>query len=304
MGEKTKIISIYHDTCYYPKETEEIIEQFGQVKSGKKFGYRYIPTVIWVEKPLGEVIRKPEYKYFKSPFSLHESGTLISLLEGYFGTEFNKSNLASVKRAFRMLENLASPCADRVIADLCCQIILYSINSNRGIDLIFFVEKAATDKMLGRLGFLYLDLSNVTICFLSYSPRDLMTTVMSSYTGKLYFDLHRLLISESYGKIGPYPGSSEDSLMQTFFYRASPIKPPAEFLPIRFDIFAQGLSDTEIEAKSEKILKILEDSSEIIEYPIGEKFVKLPEGFVHVKNAWKEYIEKGVKETLKNEWKL
>jgi len=294
-----KIVSITHHT-YFP-DNDDLIKQ---LKSEGEFKFEFIPTIMYTIKTVDNVsisTLKPSRESLKS-FSLYETGTSLSVLKEYFGPEFKKDELVLVKKAFQKLKSFASPCVERVIADLCCQIILETITKDD--EGIYFIEKSATDKMLGRLGSLYLDLRNITICFLSYAPDDLMTTVMSSQTGKLHFDIHRLMSSVSYGKFGPYPGSSEDAIKQTYFYKHPSISEeflpiPAEFLPIRFDIFAQGLSESDIEEKSEKIIKIFEDKSERLLHSVGKSYILLPIGFKHAKDAWEKELYK--KEVI---WKL
>lgn len=291
-----KIVNITNHT-YFP-DNDELLKQ---LKFGE-FKYEFIPAIIYTEKMLGDDnISIPKLELPIKLFSLYEAGTSISLLKGYFGPEFKKDELVLVKKAFQKLKNFASPCAERVTADLCCQNILRTIKNTKDEEIIyFFIEKSATDKMLGRLGSLYLDLSKIIICFLSYEPEDLMTTVMSSQTGKLHFDIHRLMPSESYDKLGPYPGSPEDAIKQTYFYKPRAVDPSAEFLPIRFDIFAQGLSETNIEEKSNEIQKIFENGKERSRYSIGKNYVLLPIGFHRAKEAWKEslYSKESIKKLL------
>ena len=289
-----KIVNITYHT-YFP-DNDELLKQ---LKSGE-FKYEFIPAVIYTEKKVGDDnISIPKLELPLKLFSLYEAGTSISLLKGYFGPEFKKDELVLVKKAFQKLKYFASPCAERVTADLCCQNILRTIKDTKDGDYLFFIEKSATDKMLGRLGSLYLDLTRIIICFLSYEPENLMTTVMSSQTGKLHFDIHRLMLSE-YGKFGPYPGSPEDSIKQAYFYKPRPIDPSAEFLPIRFDIFTQGLSESDIEKKSDEIIRIFENEKERSRYSIGKNYVLLPIGFHRAKEAWKEslYSKESIKKLL------
>lgn len=294
-----KIISITHHT-YFP-DNDDLLKQ---LKSKSSFKYEFIPSIIYTKK-ISNNLTPPILELPPKSFSLYEAGTSLSLLKGYFGSEFKKEELTLVKKAFQKLKNFATPCAERVITDLCCQIILKTIKEIKDGEIIYFIEKSATDKMLGRLGSLYLNLENIIICFLSYTPDDLMTTVMSSQTGKLHFDIHRLMSSDLYDKVGPYPGSPEDAIKQTYFYKPGPIHPNAEFLPVRFDIFAQGLSEDDIEKKSDKIREIFENESERIPYPIGGNYALLPIGFELAKKAWeqelykKESIEKLLEEKQK-----
>ena len=194
----------------------------------------------------------------KFPFTLYKSGTPIGLLVAYMGERIRKADMLSARKAFRELKYFAAQCSERIIADLSCQVILrYILGMEKGDSLLFFVERSASDKMLGRLASLQIDLSSVTICFMSYSPADLMTIAITNQTGKLHFDLNRLMTTASAEFYGPYPGESEDSLTQTYFHRPSSVGGDEwEFSPIRFDIFAQGLQRDDLERKKDLLEKV------------------------------------------------
>lgn len=285
-NKEIEIVNIRQKT--YILRDEEIIKLL-QTKRDN-FCYRYIPVVFYNSK-ISQVdkLSTPQIKTFNThiPFSLYELGTPISILKSYMGNKIEKEDLLSVKRAFKGLKNFASQCYERVIADLCCQVILESIdNTPENRQLLFFVEKSASDKMLGRLATLNLNLDDLTICFLVYTASDLMTSVMSTQTGKLHFDIHRLMNMDTTDYLGPYPGDAEESLIQTYFYK------PTDYRPMRVDIFAQGLLRDKIEAKKELIRSILNPDSEkkdSIHHPkTPEPKLLIPYGFWELE----EFIEK------------
>ncbi|MHB8579897.1 MAG: hypothetical protein ACYDA4_08550 [Ignavibacteriaceae bacterium] len=295
----TRIINISYKT-FFP-EPNELIEQL--LGNSINYKYEYIPVVIYNEKIQGKSELKINSKIFEEEsirsYSLYEAGTSFAQLRNYFKDDFNKNDLTLAKKAFLKLRNLAIPCAERIIADYCSQIILNSLkdNSQDSDEVIFFIEKLSTDKMLGRLGYLYLNLEKVTVCFLSIDPDDLMTTLMSKSTGKLHFDLFTLISNNLPNqKFGPYPGCSEDALEQTYFYSTS-FDPNLRPSALRFDIFSQGLSENTIEEKSERIIDIL--NKEIIPHEITDSyFVNLPLGFKIAKDSWQYEIFK--KQSIKN----
>ena len=236
---------------------------------GDEFRYLYNSVVVYNKKLLtsDDIFNPPVLEKFfndKEPFSLYKAGIPITILKKYMGDKIDKTRLLSAREAFKQLKNFASQCCERISADLCCQVILQEIRDSKNNDLVIFLEKSASDKMLGRLASLQLSLSNITICFLTYKPSDLMTIAMSKQTSKLRFDINRLMSSniediiEDF--IGPYPGDSEDSLIQSYFYRPPPRGADGEpFAPMRFDIFSQGLRLDQIELKKEKIKGIFSD---------------------------------------------
>ncbi|MEW6107852.1 MAG: hypothetical protein AB1632_01600 [Nitrospirota bacterium] len=253
------IINIKHKT--YTLDNEEILKL---VKSDK-FKYRFIPVVAYNKKTSGkEDLSSPRIESFHkmNPFTLYELGTSITILKNYMGTAVKKEDLISAKKAFKELKQFASQCHERVIADLCTQIILREIEDMaENQHITFFIEKSASDKILGRLSSLCLNLERVSICFLVFEPSDLMTTVMSYQTGKLHFDIHRLMTGDISDLLGPYPGDSEDSLIQTYFYKPPSMSGGGEYRPMRLDLFTQGLLRDKIEEKKEGIRKILNPDS-------------------------------------------
>lgn len=287
MEEPLKIISI-SQKIFLP-DIEDILEKAGK----KEFKYEFLPVVAYSEKETDKPdIQNAQPIYMPRLFSLYESETPIESLLKYIGN-IKKEELSVARKAFQKLHSFAVQCAERVTADLCCQIILEKSKEPGSSKLLYLIEKPASDKMLGRLGYLYLDLSNITICFISYDPNDMVTTVMSAKTGKLLFDIHRLMSSNEDGIFTtPYPGSSEDSLVQTYFFRPKTSSPNDKFLPIRIDIFCQGLLESEIENKSNLVKDILMEESETQAYPIKDSdrspVVKLPLGLQSVLKSWNE----------------
>jgi hypothetical protein len=264
-----------------------------------KFQYKFIPVVAHNSKISEEdEITSPKYESFNDdmPFSLYNLGVPVAILKIYTSGKIKKEDLNSAKKAFKELKNFASQCSERTIADLCCKVIIEEITKmNNNQHLVVFIEKSASDKMLGRLATLYLNLDKITISFLTSDPSDLMTTVMSSQTGKLSFDIHRLMMTGINDFIGPYPGDFEESLIQTFFYKPFPLSEGGDYRPMRIDIFAQGLLRDKIEGKKEIIKQILSPESKDVETEDGEKNDGprnlVPRGFRELKN----YLDTRVK---------
>ncbi|MCK4528506.1 hypothetical protein KAW18_14130 [candidate division WOR-3 bacterium] len=267
----------------------------------EKGRFEYIPATAYVVQNEGpERAVHPELLYFPKAFSLWELNLSIELLCKYAGDEIRrKEELKVAKKAYLKLRNFAKRCAERVLADLSCALLLKTWNS---VDqFIYFMEGPPSDKILARLSYLYPSLKNLTICFISFEPKDLITSVMSFQTGRLQFDIHRLISEEITGFQGPYPGTSEESLVQTYFYRHPEVRPGKKVSPIRVDIFCQGLLESDIEDKKEIIRKKIEDetwtSPYIIEHPVE---VLLPKGLINVIDSWKEF-DKTLESVLKTQ---
>ncbi len=201
------------------------------------------------------------------------------------------------RKAYWKLRNFANRCAERVLADLSCAALLKTWNSEDSF--IYFFEGPPSDKALARFSYLYPSLTNLTICFISFKPEDLITSVMSFKKGRLQFDLHRLMSEQGTGFRGPYPGTSDESLIQTYFYR-HPVRSDTAVSPIRIDIFCQGLLESEIQEKKEIISEKFKDeawhSPYLIEGPIG---TILPKGLVTVIDSWKTHYDKELERIIK-----
>ena len=254
-----KIVNIKHKN-FLPNDKDLL-----QISQNSRFRYQYYSVVAYNKKLLNSdnVFDPPVLiKSFKdlTPFSLYKVGIPITILRQYMSNssgKIAKTKLLSAREAIKHLNNFASQCCERISADLCCQVILQEIRHRENNELIIFIEKSASDKMLGRLASLQLSLKKITICFLTYKPSDLMTIAMSNQTSKLRFDIHRLMSSDVEDFIGPSPGDVEDSLIQSYFYRPPPRGEGGElFAPMRFDIFSQGLRLDETESKKDIIKEI------------------------------------------------
>lgn len=279
----------------YTQSEEQLIKIASREKS---FEFKFIPAVAFNKKNEEADASSPselifyqdkcaannkENNFAPYVFSLYEFGTSLTLLRSYTSDIINSQVLQSVKQAFRQLKRIVSKCSERIISDLCCNIILKILQENHRERITFFIISPMSDKMLGHLGTLYLNLRRVTIVFLATRPTDLMTTVMSQHTRRIRFDLHRLMSEDSDEMVGPYPGDSEKSLTQTYFYKPKPI--PSEdkgsYRPIRLDIFSQGLSLKELEDKKEELRKLLKPGSSNTETDekTGEPRLLQPNGF-------------------------
>lgn len=250
-----KIVNIKNKN--FLPEDEDLLH----ISKNSRFRYQYHSVIVHNNKLLDsdddfDPVSEESFNNL-SPFNLFKAGIPITILKQYMSGKIDKSKLLSAREAFKQLKNFASQCCERVSADLCCQVILHEITDRKENSLMIFIEKSASDKMLGRLASLQLSLQNVTLCFLTYKPSDLMTIAMSKQTSKLRFDINRLMSSDITDIVGPYPGDSEESLIQSYFCKPSSRGNEGEgFAPMRLDIFSQGLRLDQIESKKEKIKTI------------------------------------------------
>lgn len=289
MGDE-RVISMSYNVVW--SEISDMVEK-------KKF--EYIPAIAYLVQYEGpEKLEKPTLLNFPRPFSLYEFGLPIEVLCRYIGEEIKrKEDLKVARMAYLKLKNFASRCADRVMADLICSVLLKTWERETD-EFIYFIEGPPSNKILARLSYLFPTLENLTICFVTWRREDLITSVMSFQAGKLEFDIHRLLSTEIMGFQGPYPGTSEESLVQTYFYKHPELKPGAKVSPIRLDIFSQGLLESDFEDKKEIIKEKFEDNAWTMPFPIEDTIETiLPKGLRIVIESWKQEYNQELERIIK-----
>lgn len=278
-----KIVGLTHNT--------ESLDMDGVLKKKR---FEFIPGIAYNILNLQDnniIEEKTDHMELPKPFVLFAQGTPIELIRKFITTE----DLSSAKMAYSKLMDLAYKNIDRIIADLYCSLIISIVDESRDSDeVIFFFDGSAWDKILGRLASLYLP-DRITFCFLTYKTEQLLTSIIAKATGKLDFDLLRIMNDENSVPIGPYPGSFEDSLTQTYFYR--PNRGGKEKLePLRLEIFAQGLLESEFVNKKDTILDLLRNPEMTMLYKIGDnKVTTLPKSLFRAI----EYKNISYKNTLK-----
>lgn len=218
--------------------------------------YRAIPFVIRTvngERPEFFCAQSP-FRFFRKDMELRELD-YISQKKGV-PTDF----LQRPDEAYRHMQKLASNQTDRVVADMMSTVIVDQLKAQpqreEDEENLFFICNPSSEKIIGRLGYLYLEQKHTTICFVSYQIASLMTNVISQGESRLAFDIGYFLDHQDQQRSDIYPNDYRESMLQTVFYRMD--APEGEHLPpLRIDIFSQGLSNGEIGAKAELIGKVL-----------------------------------------------
>ncbi len=226
----------------------------------------------------------PQLLKYVSPFQLFSKGLSMELLIRYSMPDMKKEEFKVAERAYHQLRSFAARCADRVIADLVCGIVLQ--HSGQSEEVVYVVQRPPSDKIVGRLGYLYLPVERLTILFVAWEPMDLITNVMRYQTGRLEFDLHRLMSEEKEVLFGPYPGSPAETLKQTYFYRP-PRHGKKRPFPLRIEVFSQGLLESDLEGKGEIVRDLLQEKNLTPPFQVSDgAFVRLPRGLKDCLDAW------------------
>lgn len=206
-----------------------------------KKGYYYaMPYVIYAIND-----NTPQCLHISRPFEMFRMGMHLRdaehLVRPYGdSTAFLQISGSSFKKMNRYLvRNM-----ERVLADMVSCVIVEIIGGGKhtgAFDNVFFINNTmVSDKLLGRLGSLCLNLECNLISILSYQPASLMTNITNGTAQTLRFDIDFFKREPKRFTSEPYPANIMDSLTQTIFFKAAP-ESHAPLLPLRFDIFSQGI---------------------------------------------------------------
>lgn len=204
-------------------------------------GYYYaIPYIIYKFRD-----EDPVLEYIPKPFEMFRRGMLLRDIESIIKHYGNSSAFLQISgSSFRIMTNYLARNMERVLADMVSCVIIKLIKKaslkNDTKNIFFINNTLASDKLLGRLGYLCLNLHNNLISIVSYKPESLMTNITSGSNDTLQFDIDFFKKDPDQLKSDPYPDNIMDSLTQTLFFKVAP-ESPAPLLPLRVDIFSQGL---------------------------------------------------------------
>lgn len=210
---------------------------------------------------------KTEKIYFNKPFKIFEKNMDLELVKNIVSQyEDNIQFLQTAGEAYKKLTRVVNKNLEKIIADMISTCIVRKIKEYPKDELIFFITNLTSEKIIGRLGYLFLDYSNVTIAFVTYKSKELMTNIIN----KNYLDFDLTYTFENNSIAGNIdPDSSSQSMLATFFYKI-PLKTERHISPLRVDIFAQNLSIDKITNKKNSIENYLSNAKNLSE-PIIDK---------------------------------
>lgn len=167
----------------------------------------------------------------------------------------NISAMSIPGKAYRQMQSIVNREVEKVLADMMTSVIVRVIEKlGEKEENIFFIENQGNDKLLGRLGYMYLDNMRNTFCMITYKTSGLLTDTMRNGSQILEFDIDYFKRHEK-EQSEVVPRDFMESLLQTVLYR---MKTSGEgILPLRCDIFSQGISNKEIQNKVERVHEIL-----------------------------------------------
>lgn len=230
--------------------------------------------------------------YYDTPFKIFEKNMDLELVKNIVSQYEKDINfLQDAKKSYKELTKVVNKNADKIIADIISTQIMMLIKehneNNSDEQLIFFITNLSSDKIIGRLGYLFLDYSNVTIAFITYNSKHLMTNIINK--NHLDFDLTYDFNSDNDSIVGNLdPDNNVQSMLSSFFYMIS-LEKGIKIAPLRIDILSQNLSFSDIKKKINLIKHYLNTpknlAEPIIDNNTDDYVVRLPRALQHAVRA-------------------
>lgn len=211
--------------------------------------YKILPAIL-----LSKNGCETESIYVKKPIQIFYSGVKYNDL--YTNIDMHdRASMALPWKAFNFMKSVMNRNVNKISADIVAAAIIKELKKNEKGDYIFFINCEDPQKIIGRLGYLYIDLTRCTIVFLTYEPQQLVTDVLNAGREKLEFDINYFKNEKHQGKpiSDVIPNDFRESLTQTVFFNITPPNSSKHLSPLRCDIFCQGMSNHDINNKVKKL---------------------------------------------------
>lgn len=204
-------------------------------------------------------------------------------------------------KSYDQMRSYVNQNVNKVIADMITHIVVQIICDLNGQDPeaknTFFIDSVDTNKIIGRLGYLYLQSDSNTIAFVTYKSGGLLTDILNDGSERVRFDINYFRRQESVVERHStiVPNDYMESLTQVVFYDLSSKEADKPISPLRCDILSQGISTSQIREKVTSIEKILMDPQNMTPpYPEGgsssNNWVMIPNILYDCIDAEKTYI--------------
>lgn len=224
--------------------------------------YRTVPMVFYKinQGPVQHMLINRPVEIF------HENMDYRSLRSLVGGDDQDTSFLSIPGKAYAKMQNYINQNVNKVIADMVTCVIVKTIrqlkSEDRDAKNIFFIDNVNSNKMIGRLGYLYLDSEANTIVFVTYKASGLMTDVLNGGAERVAFDYHyfdRRGNRKQHSAI--VPNDYMESLTQTVFFNVADGE--ESLAPLRCDILSQGISKNRTREKVMELGKVFAEQSNL-----------------------------------------
>ncbi len=214
------------------------------------------------------------------PIEIFHKSMLYKDFESIVRSDTGSAEFMSIPgKAYRQMQYYINKEVEKVLADMVTAVIAKILKSMDQEDTnIFFIDSRESNKIYGRLGYMYLNNIRNTFCFVSYKTDSLITDTLRNGSETLELDIDYFMRYKSRDVSEIVPNDFMESLLQTVFYKMA--ANGQELPPLRCDIFSQGITNREIQNKVEAVREVMSDSDKMslpFEYiASSKKFVMLP----------------------------
>lgn len=277
---RTNLIGIHTISCS--------TEMLGFANTGR---YLTVPLICYKvnEEPVKTFLVKRPIEIF------HENMEYKNIRNIFNHGEDDIKLLSLPSKSYSKMQQYIAQNVNKVVADMITYVIVDVLKELKKKDgdatNIFFIDNVETNKVIGRLGYLYLEEDNTVISFVTHKARGLMTDILNGGNERLEFDINYFKNEErkekNYSDI--IPNDYMESLTQTVFFKISGREDILS--PLRCDILTQGISKSKIQSKVNAIYEIVSEHKNMT-IPYAEESVnKLNDNWVMIPVVLNDCIE-------------
>lgn len=200
----------------------------------------------------------------------------------------NTEFMSMPSKAYQQMQRYINKEVEKVLADMTMYVIVKILKNLPTREYnIFFIDGRDSNKLIGRLGYMYFNNIKNIFSFVSYKTDNLMTDTLRNERDILEFDIDYFKRHGDKYISDIVPNDFMESLLQTVFYRMT--GNDKDILPLRCDIFSQGNTNKEIQNKV-NILREITQTSDYMTPPFEysnttNKLVRLPRVLYECMNA-------------------
>lgn len=230
------------------------------------------------------------------PIEIFHEQMEYKIIRNIFNNDENEIKFLSLpSKSYLKMQQYVNQSVNKVIADMLTYVVVGVLKELKKEDKdaknIFFIDNVDTNKVIGRLGYLYLEEDNTVITFVTHKAKGLMTDILNEGNDRLEFDINYFKNEErkekQYSEI--IPNDYMESLTQTVFFKISGREDILS--PLRCDILTQGISKSKIQSKVNDIYEVI-SRHENMTVPHAEKSVnKLSDNWVMIPVVLNDCIE-------------
>lgn len=256
--------------------------------------FRTVPIILYKvnDGPVKQFMIRRPIEIFRENM---EYGSLRNIVQG------DDKFLSISGKAYSQMRSYINQNINKVVADMITHTVVNIILDLKRADPeaknTFFIDSTDTNKIIGRLGYLYLESEANTIAFVTYKAGGLLTDILNDGSERIKFDINYFKRQERTGErhSAIIPNDYMESLTQIVFYDISSKQADRPVSPLRCDILSQGISTSRIREKVMSIEKILTDPKNMTTpHPEGggpgNSWVRIPRILNDCINAEKLYV--------------